>query len=287
MTGLIDVGGGMRGIYGAGVLDCFLDQGLDFDYCLGVSAGSANIASFLAKQKERNLRFYTVYAGDKRFMSLRNFLKTRSYFGLDFIYKTLTDELDPIDYDTLLSTKSRLKVVATRADDGRPHYFSNSDFQKNNSEVLKASCALPMVCSPVEIKGELYYDGGVSDPLPVQKALDDGCDRLVVILTKPLDFVMGREITSPLHPYLLKKYPAVVKALDKRGVRYRRGLRLLRKLEKEGRAVIIAPSQKQKITTATKDVETLKSFYRLGYDDAMQKLGEIKKKNTHKTQAAV
>ncbi|NLP47413.1 MAG: patatin family protein [Clostridiales bacterium] len=275
MTGLIDIGGGMRGVYGAGVLDCFLEHGLDFDYCLGVSAGSANIASFLAKQKERGLRFYTVHAADRRFMSLRNFMKTKSYFGLDFIYRTLTDELDPIDYDTLLSSKSKIRVVATRADNGKPHYFTNEDFQKNNSEVLKASCALPMACLPVEIKGELYFDGGVADPIPVKKALDDGCDKLVVILTKPFDFVMGRERTSLLHPCLLKKYPAIIKALDHRRIRYRRAIRLLRKLEKEGRALIISPSQKYKINTGTKDRQTLKGFYRLGYNDALQKIEEI------------
>lgn len=277
MTGLIDVGGGMRGTYGAGVLDCFLDYGIEFDYCIGVSAGSGNLASFLAKQRERGLRFYTVHAADKRFMGLQSFFATKSFFGLDFIYETLTNEIDPIDYDTLLASKSKLNVVATKANDGRPHYFTNKDFQRNNSEVLKASCAIPIVCSPVEIKGQLYFDGGVSDPIPVKKALDDGCDKLVVILTKPIDFVMGRERTSLLHPYLLKKYPAIVKALDHRRIRYRRAIRLLRKLEKEGRAVIIAPSQNYKISTGTNDPKILRGFYNLGYDDTMQKLEGIVK----------
>lgn len=272
MTGLIDVGGGMRGIYGAGVLDCFLENGLRFDYCAGVSAGSANVASFLANQKGRNLRFFTIHSLDKRYMSFGNWLKTRSYFGLDFIYQTLTDELDPIDYDKLLSTTSVLRVVATDAETGRPHYFGLADFQKNNSEVLKASCAIPALNRPVEIKGKLYFDGGVSDPVPVKKAVADGCDKLTVILTKPIDYIKSPEKLRRVYPVFLKEYPHIVEALDSRHEVYMDSVRYLKALEKAGKAVIVSPSRSLRISTATRNIETLKAFYDLGFQDAQSRI---------------
>jgi len=272
MIGLVDVGGGMRGIYGAGVMDCFLDHDIHFDYCIGVSAGSANIASFLAGQRGRNLRFYTIHALDKRYMSIQNWIKTNSYFGLDFIYHTLTDELDPIDYDTLLATKSIVKIVATNAEDGKPHYFSNNDFQRNNCEILKASCAIPALCRPVKVNGNLYFDGGVSDPIPLNRALQDGCDKLVVILTRPVDYIKEQEHARYLYSLLLKKYPRITQALDNRHTLYMDSVRHLCELENKGKAVVISPTKNNRITAATKNVETLKAFYNLGFRDALTKL---------------
>ncbi len=272
MLGLIDVGGGMRGIYGAGVMDCFLENGIRFDYCIGVSAGSANIASFLADQKGRNHRYYTVHALDNRYMSLKNWLKTNSYFGLDYIYQTLTDTLDPINYDNLLSTKSIVKIVATNAADGKPHYFTNTDFQRNNCEILKASCAIPALCRPVNVKGNLYFDGGVSDPIPLKKAMKDGCNKLVVILTKPIDCIKKQERARYIYPLFLKKYPQIVKALGSRHIVYMDSINHLNELEKAGKAIIISPSQNQKISTATRKVETLEAFYNLGFHDALKRI---------------
>lgn len=272
MLGLIDVGGGMRGIYGAGVMDCFLENDIHFDYCAGVSAGSANVASFLAGQKGRNLRIYTNHSSDIRYMSFRNWFKTHSYFGLEYIYHTITNEIDPIDYNILLSTKSKIKIVATNAADGKPHYFTNIDFQRNNCEILKASCAIPGLCQPVKVKEKLYFDGGVSDPIPLKKAIQDGCDKLVVILTKPIDFIKKQEQARYFYPLFLKKYPHIIDALDKRHTVYMDSILYLNELEKAGKAVIISPTQDHKISTATKRVETLKEFYQLGFNDALKKL---------------
>lgn len=271
MLGLIDVGGGMRGIYGAGVMDYFLENDIIFDYCMGVSAGSANVASYLASQKGRNLRFYTIHALDKRYMSMHNWIKTKSYFGLDFIYTTLTNELDPIDYDILLSTKTKVNIVATNAASGKPHYFTNDDFQRNNCEILKASCAIPAVCKPVNVKGKYYFDGGVSDPIPISKAISDGCDKVVVILTKPIDYIKKQERMRHIYPLFLKEYPLIIDALSCRHTVYMNSIKQLLELEKDGKAVIISPTQKQRISTATKKIDILENFYKLGYNDAKQK----------------
>ena len=272
MLGLIDVGGGMRGIYGAGVMDCFLENDIRFDYCSGVSAGSANVASFLSAQNGRNLRIYKKHSNDKQYMSIQNWIKTHSYFGLDYIYQTITNELDPIDYDVLLSTKCLINIVATNAVDGKPHYFTNKDFQRDNCEILSASCAIPALCQPVKVKDTLYFDGGVSDPIPLKKAIADGCDKLVVILTKPIDYIKEQEKSRYFYPLFLKKYPQIIKALGKRHTVYMNSIKYLSELEKAGKAVIISPTQNHKITTATRKVETLEAFYHLGFNDALRKL---------------
>ncbi|MCL2507624.1 MAG: patatin family protein [Oscillospiraceae bacterium] len=274
--GLIDVGGGMRGIYGAGVLDCFLERGLRFDYCIGVSAGAANILSFLAGQRGRNYRFYTDYAFDKRYMGVGNLLRTGSFFGLDFIYDTLTNIVDPIDYDALLRTKSEFRVVATDAATGRAAYFGNRDVVKGDMRILMASCALPAICRPVEIGGRAYFDGGAADPVPVDTALGEGCDRLVVILTKPVDFIKRRERFRLVYSTCLTKYPGVIDALDQRHTAYMRSIGELLRLQEEGRAVIIAPSEDFRMGTASKKLKLLNRMYELGQKDAAHSLNRLR-----------
>lgn len=266
--GLVVEGGGMRGIYGSGVLDYFLDHAMRFSYCIASSAGSANVASFLAEQTMRNYRFYTQHMQDKRYMGFRNLLRTGSFFGLEFIYETLTNEIDPIDYDVFLQTKSRFCVAATDALSGKASYFDNSAFQRNNCRVLMASSAMPVICKPVEIHGHPYYDGGLADPISVQRALEDGCETLVIVLSRPRGYVKPPESFKKLYSRLLRKYPNTVKALDRRHKVYNETLDLIAQLEKEGRATVIAPSQKIDIGFASKSVTELDRLYHLGRQDA-------------------
>ena len=120
MTGVIDVGGGTRGIYGAGVFDWCMDNGIKFDYCIGVSAGSANCVSYLAGQKGRNFAFYNEYAFRPEYMGWDNLRKTGSYINLDYIYTTLSAEggENPVDYDAMKANPAGLEIVATDARTG-------------------------------------------------------------------------------------------------------------------------------------------------------------------------
>ena len=193
--GLVLEGGGMKCAYTAGILDAMMDNGVTFDYCIGVSAGSANGVSFVAGQRGRNIRFYTEHINEKGYFGLSSFLKTGNLFGLQYIYGTLTNSggADPLDFDAFMKSPMEYWLVATDAQTGKPTYFSKKDMHKDDYRHVMASCAIPAVCRPVEINGRFYYDGGVSDSIPVQKAMDDGCDKLVVILTKPYDFVKEPE----------------------------------------------------------------------------------------------
>lgn len=278
MTGILDVGGGMRGIFGAGVTDCLLDEKVYLPYCIGVSAGSANLISYIAKQRGRNYRFYTRYAMRPEYMSLQNFLKKRSYFDLDYVYGTLsvTGGEDPVDYDAFFRAGQTLITVATRADNGKPQYFTNADFHKDDFSPLKASCAIPGVCRPYKVGDSLYFDGGVADPVPVEKALADGCDRLLVVLTKPLDFVKKPEHFRAAYTRALRAYPNIVKELKMRADVYNRGVEKARALASEGRAVILAPAGGYHVTAFTKNEKKLERLYREGYEAAQNALSKLK-----------
>ena len=278
MTGILDVGGGMRGIFGAGVTDCLLDEKVYLPYCIGVSAGSANLISYIAKQRGRNYRFYTRYAMRPEYMSLQNFLKKRSYFDLDYVYGTLsvTGGEDPVDYDAFFNAEQTLITVATRADNGKPQYFTNADFHTDDLSPLKGSCAIPGVCKPYKVGDSLYFDGGVADPVPVEKALADGCDRLLVVLTKPLDFVKKPEHFRAAYTRALRAYPNIVKELKMRAEVYNRGVEKARALASGGRAVILAPAGGYYVTAFTKNEKKLERLYREGYEAAQNALSKLK-----------
>lgn len=208
-SGVIDVGGGLRGVYAAGVFDYCLDEGIQFDFAIGISAGSANITSYMAGQKKRNYAFYTEYPFRKEYMSLRNFLFKKSYLALDYIYGTLSNSggENPLDCQSLLHSPTELLVAATNAETGEPEYFGKSDLRQNDYSVLKASCAIPCVCHPYEVGGIPYYDGALGDPIPIEKAFESGCDKVVLILTKPKDIlrVVGKD--GFFAGRIQKKYP--------------------------------------------------------------------------------
>ena len=188
-TGVIDVGGGMRGIYAAGILDTCLKQNVVFDYCIGISAGSANMASFLAKQPGRNYRFYHDYSFRNQYMGLKNWIKTGSYINFEYIYGTLSNSggENPLDIHSLLRTEADLTVIASDAVTGEKKLFHKTDMSPDNYRILMASSCVPGVDQPVQIGNSLYYDGALADPVPIQMAFEDGCDRVVLILTKPVD----------------------------------------------------------------------------------------------------
>lgn len=268
-TGLVDVGGGMRDIYGAGVLDYCLDQGIGFDCCIGVSAGSANVTSFLAGQKGRNYRFYTEYAFRKEYMGFENWLKKRNYVDLDYIYGTLSnsDGEYPLDYEQMCAGGEELLIVAANALTGKPHYFRKQDLKQDCYDPVKASSCVPMVNSPYFINGIPYYDGGIADPIPVDKCLEEGCDQVVLILTRPKEYRRSPDRDRLAVRHLKHRYPLAAQAMMKRAETYNRELDHAAELERQGKVLIIAPDDIGKMKTLTKDLETIKALYRKGYED--------------------
>jgi len=268
-TGIVDVGGGLRGIYAVGVLDYCMEQGIHFDLSIGVSAGSANLASYAAGQRGRNYQFYTEYAFRKQYMSLGNFITKKSYLDMDYIYGTLSNSggENPLDYPSLQDNPMEFYVVATDALTGEPKYFDKRDIKQDDYSIMKASSAIPFVCKPYEVQGRRYYDGALGDPVPVEKAFQLGCDRVVVILTKPESVLRNSKKDEKLAAGIRKRYPAAAEKLCKRAQQYNKGVALAQEYAKQGKVLIISPDDTCGVDTLKKDKESLRRLYKKGYAD--------------------
>ncbi len=268
--GVIDVGGGLRGIYATAVFDYCLDNQIQFDLGIGISAGSANVASYLAHQRKRNYTFYSEYMLRKECMSLGNFIKKKSYLDLDYVYSVLSnsDGENPLDYEAMVANPTEYIVIATDAQTGKATYFGKDDFKQDDYNVLKASCAIPFVCHPYLVEGKPYYDGALGDPVPIQKAFELGCDKVVLILTKPKDTVLNTKEDTFAANKIEKKYPLAAESLRNKAEKYYKGLELAEEYEKLGKVLIVAPDDTCGVDTLTKDKEALNNFYEKGYKDA-------------------
>lgn len=274
-VGLVLEGGGMRGLYTSGVLDYFLDQKIFVDYVIGVSAGACNGVSYLSKQKGRNYRVNTNYISDKRYLSLSNFIKTKSLFGMDFIFDEIPHQLDLFDYETFLSSPSEYKLGVTDVLTGRPVYFDKTHLD-HDSTILKASSSIPVFSPIIEYQNGLYLDGGTTDSIPVKQALKDGCDHVIIVLTRDRNYIKKPESFRFIYSKVLKAYPNLIQALDNRHLMYNETLKFIKELEQQGKATIIAPSAPLEISRFEKDVSKLKNIYELGYLDASKKFDQLK-----------
>lgn len=268
-TGLVVEGGGMKCAYSAAILDRFLDDGIQFDYVIGVSAGSANAASYLGGQRGRNLRFYTDHIHEKNYFGPASLLKTGDLFGLDYIYSTLTNSTgaDPLNWPGVLANPAQYEIVATNALTGEPRYFDKSEIHADDYQIIKASCALPAACRPRMVDSIPYYDGGVSDSIPTGRALAQGCDRLVIILSKPRDFVKKPESFRSVYSCLCRSYPKIIELLNKRHLTYAESFARVFALEAEGKALVFAPSRNLPMSTFAMDEAENRRLYELGLQD--------------------
>lgn len=282
-TGLVVEGGGMKCAYSAGILDEFLDHGITFDYCSGVSAGSANVASFLGGQKGRNLRFYTEHIHEPEYFGKKALHDSGDLFNLDYIYRTLSnsDGADPIDWEALTSNPAEYEVIATDAKTGHPHYFDGKSMPKDDYSIIMASCALPAVCHPVKVDGRRYFDGGVSDAIPVKRAFQRGCTRVVVITSKTRDFVKEPEEHRAFYTLMCWKYPKIIRALNNRHRMYRHCQGLMYKLEEMGKVFVFAPSEHLPMSTYAMDEEENRALYDLGLQDYENRQEELKEFLSH------
>lgn len=268
-TGLVVEGGGMKCAYNAGILDAFLENGISFDYCIGVSGGAGNLASYLAGQEGRNLRFFTEHIHDKNYFGLRSLVKTGNLFGLSYIYGTLTNSAgkDPLDFPAFMGNPAEYQAVVTNAATGKPEYYGKEKMHQDDYRLIMASCAIPAACRPVEINGNLYYDGGISDAIPVRHALAKGCDRLVVILSKNRDYVRKPQGMRFLYSRLCRKYPEIIRAIDDRHNAYNQNLKDVLDLEKRGIVFLFSPSRSIHVGTYTMDAKAEFDLYALGKND--------------------
>lgn len=266
-TAVVDVGGGMRGIYAAGVLDYCMDHQITFDLGIGVSAGSANISSFIARQRGRNYPFYTDYPHRKEYMGLHELVHDHSYLNLGYVYGTLSnaDGENPLDFSAMLANPMDFLAVATNAETGEAVYLTKADMHQDDYSVLMASSAIPFVCRPQRVRGIDCYDGALSDTVPIQKAFEAGCEKVVLLLTKPLGVLRTSKNDIRLARLIQKKYPISAQQLRDRAQRYNAGVALAKQYAQEGRLCIIAPDDTCGVDTLTKDREASRHLYEKGY----------------------
>ena len=276
-TGLVLEGGALRTIFSCGVLDAFLDAQLPLpDYFVGVSAGAAYGTSYLARQNRRNLKLITSYAGDKRYMGVGNLLnpKNRSYFGLKFAYDTIPNELVPFDYEAFQAYEGMAEAVVTNVATGEAEYHLIPRNERYNKTIL-ASCSIPLMFPTVELEGGEYLDGGCADAIPWKHALEMGCERVVVILTRERDYRKEPDGSMRAIARTFKKNPAFVEAMTTRAQRYNENREELFQAEREGKVLVIAPEDTLGCSRTERDTEILRALWQQGYFAGRKLLPQI------------
>ena len=275
MPGVLFEGGSFRPIFSCGVMDALLEENIMFPYCIGVSAGAADAASYISRQKERNIRIFLNYRNDKRYFGAGNLIREKSPFGIDFVFREMNNEIDPFDIDAFQRYEGEFVITTTDARTGQVHYFHQSDVDRDYM-VFQASCALPVIFPPVDIGGREYYDGGLSNPIPIDKLVRDGHKRALVVLTRPRGYEKVCTSSDRMSARANRhKYPRIAQRILTRHKRYNRAVEVCEELERRGRIVLIRPEHS--LNSYEKDVEILRKNYEYGYDMARERMEEIRK----------
>ena len=276
-TGLVLEGGALRAIFSSGVCDALLDGNIMTDYVVGVSAGIAYGVSYVSRQPRRNLEVVTRYAPDKRYMGMNNLVdkKNRSYFGLKFAYDTIPNELIPFDYDTFAAYPGQVEAVVTNLNTGKADYLPVPRDDKE-SRLLQATCAMPILFPIYQINGQPYLDGGAADSIPWQRALDQGCDRVVVVLTRPRSYQRKPDQMLRLIRKQYKQYPKFVRTMETRAKRYNQNREQMFAMEREGKVLVIAPESTLGVGRIERDTEKLRLLWAEGYQMTVDRMEEIR-----------
>ena len=274
-VGLLLEGGAMRGLYTVGALDVLMKNNINFDGIVGVSAGALFGINYKSKQPGRALRYNLKYAKEKNYMGWYSFLTTGDIMNKEFCFNKLVNELDPIDYETFKKSTEEFWAVVTNIETGKPEYIKVDDLKKNEQiEALRASGSMPFVSNPVEIDGKKYLDGGIADSIPIDKIMDMGFDKVVVILTRTMGYrkEKGNQLLAKLK---YRKYPNFIKTIENRYLMYNEELDKIESLENDNKIFVIRPSRKVNIKRIEKDNSRIQEMYDLGYEDMSEKLNEL------------
>ena len=274
-TGMVLEGGAVRTIYSTGVCDALLTRSLMTEYVIGVSAGIAYGVSYVSRQPRRNLDIMVNYINDKRYMGMGNLLRrdNRAYFGLEFVYSTIPNQLVPFDYDTFAAYPGEVEAVVTNLDTGAAEYFP-LDRRDDKFKLLQATCALPFLFPVFHIQGRPCMDGGAADAIPYERAFAKGCDRVIVVLTREREYVRRPEKLQPLIDLAYRKYPKFCDTMRRRADAYNEARQKLFRLEREGRALVFTPTSTEGFHRTERDVDKIKALWKDGWDQGLARLDE-------------
>lgn len=274
--GLVLEGGGMRGLYTAGVLDVLMENGIEFDGLVGVSAGAVFGCNFKSRQIGRALRYNTAYCRDPRYVSLRSLLRTGDLYEADFCYRELPEVLDKFDSAAFAANPLEFHVVCTDVRTGRPVYRRCAEGDSQDIQWMRASASMPLVSRVVEVGGMELLDGGMSDSIPIAWSRAAGYDRNVVVLTQPVGFRKRNGAFAPLLKILLRKHPAVARAMSDRPRVYNAALDELETLERAGEVLVIRPEDRLAVSRTERDPAKLRMAHGRGREDACRRLEELR-----------
>lgn len=271
--GIVLEGGGVRGIYTAGVLDTFMDNDITFDGLIGVSAGAVHGCSFLSGQKGRSIKYYLEYCKDYRFMSFRNWIKTGNVVDEQFSYHDLPEKLVPYDYEAFLNSTIPFYAVCTNLESGKAEYIRITDMFKE-IDVLRASASLPYFSRIVDFGGKKYLDGGVADSIPLEAFVNMGYEKNVVVLTRPADYRKSKELTA-LANIVYRKYPKFTETLKRRHETYNQTVEKITQAEKDGSVFVIRPSCALPADRMEHDPAKIQATYDIGVSDTKKVLESL------------
>ena len=272
--GLVLEGGAMRGLYTAGVLDVFLDNNIKVDGIIGVSAGVLFGVNYLSKQKGRAIRYNKKFAKDKRYMGMRSFLTTGNIINKDFAYYEIPTKLDIFDEETFEKSDTDFWATVTNIETGEAEYLKLTNVFEQ-MELLRATSAMPIVSEIIEIDGKKYLDGGVSDSIPVEKCKSMGYDKIIVILTRIIEY-RKKKASSTLAKIKYKEYPKLIETMENRYKKYNETVEKIIDMENKKEIFVIRPSKDLKIKRIEKDVDKLQAMYDLGVSDCKKQLEKLK-----------
>lgn len=267
-TGLVLEGGGLRGVYTSGAIRFFFDKEIIFPYVIGVSMGACNGANYISRQPERNRIVNINFVNDPRYLSYKRLLLKEELFGMDFIFHTIPFSLVPFDQGSFYHNEAKFVIGVTDCETGDAVYYEKSEFGDGAMEIFKATCSLPFLAKPVHYKGRTFMDGGLSDPVPIEKSMTDGNKKNVLILTRPKEY---RKKSSHLYLLARLRYPrfrGLHKALAVRHKRYNKTMDMVDELERTGEAITIRPNKVIGAARIERNKEKLFAAYDQGYEDA-------------------
>ena len=271
--GLVLEGGGMRGMYTAGVLDVFLENNIEVNGILGVSAGVLFGVNYVSKQKGRTLRYNLKYAKDKRYMGMHSLITTGNIVNKDFAYYELPLKLDIFDDKTFQSSNTDFWATVTNVNTGKAEYIK-LDSVINQIEVLRATSAMPLVSEIIKVNGNQYLDGGLSDSIPIDKCKSLGYNKIIVVLTRPIEY-RKKQNRIFLHKMAYRKFPNLLYTLENRYKNYNETVERIIDMENKKEIFVIRPTKPLTVKRIEKDINKLKETYQLGVNDCKTKLQEL------------
>lgn len=274
--GLVLEGGGMRGMFTTGVLDVMLENGINMDGVMGVSAGALFGVNYVSKQVGRALRYNIALKDDPRYMSLRSLFKTGDLVGAEFAYHIVPFEIDIFDFDTFKSNPTEFWVVCTDVKHGVPVYHHMKEFTHHELDWLRASGSMPVASRVVELDGYALLDGGMTDSIPLRAFQEKGYECNIVVLTQPLGYRKHRSTFNKIFRLFHRNYPQVAEIMERRPDMYNAQLDYIQAEAAKGNTLLIYPEDKLDIGRTELNEEKMRAIYQQGRQKAMLMLDQIR-----------